>query len=68
MALQREDVRDRLDPVLRAKIDRGETLTPDEQLAVKVVCDLGDTCGCDDDHHRRDLNKDKGARRITFSR
>jgi hypothetical protein len=64
----RQDVRDQLDPALRARIDRSEPLTPEEILAVKVILDLGDTCGCDDDHHRRDLNEDKGRRRITFSR
>ena len=68
MDAQRQDVRELIDPMLRAKIDRGDPLTPEEQLAVKVICDLGDTCGCDDDHHRRDLNNDKGTKRISFSR
>jgi hypothetical protein len=64
----RPDVRDQIDPALKAKIERSEPLTPEESLAVKVVCDLGDTCGCDDDHHRRDLNQAKGQKRITFCR
>jgi hypothetical protein len=62
------DVRDQIDPALKAKIERSEPLTPEETLAVKVICDLGDTCGCDDDHHRRDLNQGKGGKRITFCR
>jgi len=64
----RQDVRDQLDPALKARIDRSDPLTPEEILAVKVICDLGDTCGCDDDHHRRDLNEGKALRRINFSR
>jgi hypothetical protein len=62
-----KDVRDLIDPALKAKIDRSEPLTAEERLAVKVICDLGDTCGCDDDHHRRDLNEDKDSKRITFT-
>lgn len=63
-----KDVRDLIDPALKAKIDRAEPLTPEDRLAVKVICDLGDTCGCDDDHHRRDLNDADGSKRITYSR
>lgn len=62
-----DDVRDELDPAIKAKISRGEPLTADEILAAKVVCDLGDTCGCDDDHHSRDYVQDKGLKRINFS-
>jgi hypothetical protein len=62
-----KDVRDLIDPVIKTKIERGEALTAEERLAVKVACDLGDTCGCDDDHHRRDLNEAKGSKRISFA-
>lgn len=62
-----KDVRDLIDPALKAKIDRSEPLTAEERLAVQAVCDLGDTCGCDDDHHRRDLNDGNPSKRITFT-
>lgn len=62
-----EDVRDSLPPALRDKIERGEQLTPEEILEVKLALDLGDTCGCDDDHHGRDYLQDVGAKRANFS-
>jgi len=68
MAFDRSDVRDQIDKTLRDKIENGEPLTHEETLAVKVICDLGDTCGCDDDHHRRDINESKGNKRISFTR
>lgn len=64
-----DDVRDTLDPALRAKIERGEPLTPEEILAVKLILDLGDTCGCDDTHHRKSyaLTVEEGAKHANFS-
>lgn len=47
------DVRDKLPPQLRHKIEKGEPLTAEEILAIKLIMDLGDTCGCDDTHHRK---------------
>ncbi len=47
------DVRDKLPVELRQKIENGEPLTDEEILAIKLIMDLGDTCGCDDTHHRK---------------
>ncbi|HLF26668.1 MAG TPA: hypothetical protein VJG32_10050 [Anaerolineae bacterium] len=69
MKYEFEDVRDTLNPALKAKIERGEPLTPEEVLAVKLTLDLGDTCGCDDTHHRKSfaLVVEEGAKRANFS-
>ena len=67
MKYEFEDVRDNLDPVIKDKIERGEPLTPEEVLAVKLSVDLGDTCGCDDDHHGRDYLQEQGVKRANFS-
>ncbi len=69
MKYEFEDVRDSLPPEIRVKIDRGEPLTPEELLAVKLLLDLGDTCGCDDTHHRKSyaLAVEEGAKRANFS-
>ncbi len=69
MPYEFEDVRDTLDPALREKIEQGVPLTEEEVLAVKLVLDLGDTCGCDDTHHRKSyaLVVEEGAKHANFS-
>lgn len=64
-----EDVRDTLPPFIRQKIERQEQLTEEEILMVKLIMDLGDTCGCDDTHHRKDyaLVIEEGAKHANFS-
>jgi hypothetical protein len=61
-----EDIRDAMDPVLKEKICKGIKLTPEEILAVKIATDLGDTCGCDDDHHGHDVDDDFGSKKASF--
>jgi len=69
MKYEFEDVRDTLPPDILEKIARGEPLTLEEVLAVKLVLDLGDTCGCDDTHHRKSfaLAVEEGAKHANFS-
>ena len=69
MSYEFEDVRDTLPLELKQKIEQGEELTAEELLAVKLILDLGDTCGCDDTHHRKDyaLAIEEGAKHANFS-
>jgi hypothetical protein len=69
MSNEFEDVRDTLPPLLRRKIEQQEPLTEEEILTVKLIMDLGDTCGCDDTHHRKDyaLVIEEGAKHANFS-
>ncbi len=69
MKYEFEDVREALSPIIREKIERGEQLSPDEILSVKMLLDLGDTCGCDDTHHRKSFSLvvEEGAKRANFS-
>jgi hypothetical protein len=40
------DIRDDLDPALLEKVERGEPLTPQEVLSVKLALDLGNSAWC----------------------
>ncbi len=62
------DVRDKLDQALMTRIRMGESLSSEEISKIKLAVDLGDTCGCDNDHHGRDYMDGLGSRRINVSK